>query len=108
MRFHEEKIPSAIERYQKETMRIVGVIDSYLKKHNLKWLVADAEHPEGKATFADIIFVGWGVAVSLLMGKDVFADGEYDAYKGWMDRLCARPAVKEALDEKAKLMSQKR
>ena len=39
--------------------------------------------------------VGW------VMGKDVFADGKYAAYKGWMDRVCAREAVKETLEEKA-------
>lgn len=103
MRFHAEKLPSAIERYQAETLRVVGVIDAYLKKHGLKWLVADAENPEGKASYADISFVPWGVNAAGVVGKDIFADGAYGAYKGWMDRVCARPAVKEALEEKAGL-----
>ncbi|KAK5949105.1 hypothetical protein OHC33_009846 [Knufia fluminis] len=101
--FHPEKLPSVIERYQKEAMRVVGVIDSHLKKHNLKYLVPDEQNPEGKPTYADIAFVPWGVNVGWLMGKDVFADGEYPAYKGWFDRVTARAAVKEALDHKASL-----
>ena len=83
----------------------MGVIDSHLKKHNLKYLVADAQNPEGKPTYADIAFIPWGVSTAWLTGKDIFADGEYSAYKGWIDRLTARHAVKEALDHKAELTS---
>ena len=81
----------------------MGVIDAHLKKHHLKWLVADAENPEGKASYADISFVPWGMGAAVVAGKDIFAEGAYGAYKAWMDRVCARPAVKEALEEKAGL-----
>jgi len=101
--FHAEKIPSAIERYQKEVVRVIAVIDSHLKKHNLKYLVADAENPEGKASYADISFVPWGVNAGWLLGKDIFADGQYASYKAWIDRVSARPAVKESLEHKAEL-----
>lgn len=47
--YHAEKIPSAIERYQKETKRLLGVLESVLSKQ--EWLVG------GKLTIADIIFV---------------------------------------------------
>ena len=29
-RYHPEKVPSAIERYQKETLRVIGVLDGVL------------------------------------------------------------------------------
>lgn len=48
-RFHSEKIPSAVERYQKEVLRVLGVLESVLSKQ--EWLVG------GKMTIADISFV---------------------------------------------------
>ena len=47
--FHSEKVPSAIERYQNEVKRVLGVLESVLSKQ--KWLVAD------KFTIADLAFV---------------------------------------------------
>lgn len=43
-----EKIPSVIERYQKEIIRVFGVLDSVLSKQ--RWLVAD------KCSVADLSF----------------------------------------------------
>ncbi|EIN11265.1 thioredoxin-like protein [Punctularia strigosozonata HHB-11173 SS5] len=48
---HPEKIPSAIERYQKEIIRILGVLESVLSKQ--EWLVG------GKMTIADTSFIIW-------------------------------------------------
>ena len=47
--FHEEKIPSAIERYKKEIQRVWSVLESVLKEK--EWLVA------GKCTVADLSFI---------------------------------------------------
>ena len=47
--FHAEKIPSAIERYQKEILRVFGVLESVLSKQ--EWLVG------GKLTIADLSFI---------------------------------------------------
>lgn len=105
--YHPEKIQSAIERYQKETMRIVGVIDGWLAKTGQKWLVAEEEGKgsEGKCTYADLSFVPWGANVNWLMGKDVFEGGKYNHYNEWMERLKARPAVAAMLKEKAEAMA---
>ncbi|OJT13985.1 Glutathione S-transferase 1 [Trametes pubescens] len=46
---HPEKIPSAIERYQKEILRVLGVLESVLSKR--EWLVG------GKCTVADLSFI---------------------------------------------------
>ena len=46
-----QKIPSAVERYQKETLRILGVLESVLSKQD--WLVG------GKPTIADFSFFSW-------------------------------------------------
>jgi glutathione S-transferase len=47
--FHPEKVPSAVDRYQKEILRVFGVLESVLSKQ--KWLVGD------KMTIADISFI---------------------------------------------------
>ena len=46
---HPEKIPSAVERYQKETARVIGVLDGVLAKR--EWLVGE------KCTIADISLI---------------------------------------------------
>ena len=51
MRYHSEHIPSAIERYQKEVLRVLGVLDGVLSKR--EWLVGD------KCTIADLSFVSY-------------------------------------------------
>ena len=47
--FSPEKIPSAIERYQKEIVRVLGVLESVLSKQ--QWLVGD------KCSVADLSFI---------------------------------------------------
>ena len=47
--YHPEKVPSAVERYQNEIKRVLGVLDGVLAKS--EWLVA------GKTTIADLSFV---------------------------------------------------
>ena len=51
MRFHHEQLPSVIKRFQDETLRVFGVLDSVLKER--EWLVG------GKCTIADLAFVNW-------------------------------------------------
>lgn len=46
---HPEKFPSAIQRYQKEILRVLGVLEGVLKDRD--WLVG------GKMTIADVSFV---------------------------------------------------
>ena len=47
--FHPEPAPGARERYQKEILRVWGVLESVLK--NREWLVGD------KCTIADLSFI---------------------------------------------------
>ena len=54
MHYHPEKIQSAIERYQKETLRVFSVLDGVLAKQ--EWLVG------GKPTIADLSFIQWNRA----------------------------------------------
>ena len=47
--FHSEKIPSAVDRYKKEIVRVLSVLESVLSKQ--EWLVG------GKFTIADLSFI---------------------------------------------------
>ena len=60
--FFPEKIPSAIERYQKETVRVIEVLDGVLKDR--EWLVG------GKCTIADLSFITWNNAAINVSLKD--------------------------------------
>ncbi|KAF5004316.1 hypothetical protein F66182_16050 [Fusarium sp. NRRL 66182] len=63
---HPEKIPSAIQRYRNEALRILGVLDTALEGKS--WLVGD------KCTFADLAFVPWNTrldsVLATLPGED--------------------------------------
>lgn len=87
---HPEKLPSAQERYTKEVERIIGVLDSWLQKH--EFLVGD------KVTYADLSFVPYAAAVSTMdflnqHGK-LFEGGKYPSYRAWLEKLLARDSVK--------------
>ena len=79
-RYAPEKIPFAIERYQKETRRLYEVLDRRL---------GEAEYLGGDYSIADIATWPW---VSLHDWAGVPVDG-LDHLKRWIDAVGARPAV---------------
>ncbi len=86
MRFADEQVPYAIERYGKETKRLYGVLDRRL---------AEATYLAGDSySMADIITYPWAArhewhAVDL---------GDFSNVKRWYDVLSARPAVQRGMD----------
>ncbi|MCJ1250491.1 glutathione S- transferase, nitrogen catabolite repression regulator [Trapelia coarctata] len=93
--FHAEKIPSAIERYTKEIIRVTKVLDAALE--GKQYLVGD------KCSYADLCFVTWYQMIAFIdktgdVGKALV---ECKNYSAWMERLTARPAVKKVLEAKA-------
>ncbi|THG95280.1 hypothetical protein EW026_g6344 [Hermanssonia centrifuga] len=85
---HSEKIPSAIERYQKETIRVLGVLESVLSKD--EWLVG------GKCTIADLSFIQWNDIVDrALEGYENFNfEKDFPAVFAWHSKMKARDAFK--------------
>ncbi|KAH9921024.1 thioredoxin-like protein [Fomitopsis serialis] len=74
--YHQEKVPSAIERYQKETVRVISVLDGVLKKQ--EWLVGD------KVSVADISFVSWNnAAFGMVLVDFLEANIEHDYPSFW-------------------------
>lgn len=96
--FHQEKLPSAQERYRKEILRVTMVLNNVLEGKD--YLVGD------KCTYADLSFIMWYTMVPYLFGdQPVDFKKDYPNYSAWMDKLLARPAVKKVLEDKAKAAS---
>ncbi|KAI0793539.1 glutathione S-transferase C-terminal-like protein [Fomes fomentarius] len=99
MKYHAEKLPSAIERYQKETLRVIGVLDGVLAKAPGGYLVG------GKPTIADLSFVTWNRAATLGTVKDIAdIEKEYPAFWAWHHKLEARESVQKLLAVQASLL----
>jgi GST-like protein len=79
----EAKIPIAIERYKKETERLLGVLDKRL---------GEAEYLAGEYSIADMMSYGWAKAYSLF---GISPETIPNVAK-WVERLEARPAVQRA------------
>lgn len=91
MFYHQEKLPSAIERYEKEVERTIGVIDAHLAKRGSSHLVGE------KATYADLMFLPYCVAIPAIYGE--FDTSRWKHYQAWLDRLLARPATQKLVAE---------
>jgi len=79
-RYAPEKIPFAIERYQRETRRLYEVLDRRLR---------EAEYLAGDYSIADVATWPW---VTLHGWAGVSLDG-LDALQRWVQAVGARPAV---------------
>ncbi len=84
-RFAEEKIPYAVERYQKETRRLLEVLDTRL---------ADNEYLAGAYSIADIANFAWARTASWsgVESRDL------EHLSRWIEAIRARPAVQRGLD----------
>ncbi|MGL5084046.1 MAG: glutathione S-transferase N-terminal domain-containing protein [Microcoleaceae cyanobacterium] len=83
-RFAPEKIPYAIERYEKETLRLYGVMDGQFAKH---------EFLAGDYSIADIATYPW-VAGYEMMGLTL---DHHPNLKRWVETLEKRPAVQKGM-----------
>ncbi|KAK1150214.1 glutathione S- transferase, nitrogen catabolite repression regulator [Aspergillus melleus] len=83
IKFHPEKVQSAIERYQKEIHRVCGVLESVLQKQD--WLVGD------KCTYADLCFVAWQRFAPRFGGEGLYE--KFPKVGAWMKRMEARETV---------------
>jgi glutathione S-transferase len=83
-RYFPEKIPAAIDRYLRESRRLLEVLDGRL---------ADNEWLAGDYSIADIANFSWA-HIHEWPGVDI--DG-LDNLKRWMEAIAARPAVQRGL-----------
>jgi GST-like protein len=84
-RYAEEKIPYAIERYQKECRRLLEVLDTRL---------ADHDYLAGAYSIADIANFAWARTASWsgVQSRDL------EHLSRWIEAIRARPAVQRGLD----------
>lgn len=83
-KFAPEKIAYAIERYEKETLRLYGVLDKQL---------ADKKYICGDYSIADIATYPW-VAIYEFQGLTL---DNYSNLKRWVEMLQERPAVQPGM-----------
>ncbi|MBD2458949.1 glutathione S-transferase N-terminal domain-containing protein [Nostoc sp. FACHB-87] len=83
-RFAPEKIPYAIERYEKETLRIYGVLDKQLQ---------DNEFICGDYSIADVATYPW-VAIYEFQGLSL---DNYPHLQRWVNIVQQRPAVQRGM-----------
>ncbi|GJD23854.1 Glutathione S-transferase domain protein [Rivularia sp. IAM M-261] len=79
-----EKIPYAIERYEKETIRLYGVLDKQLSNN---------EYICGEYSIADIATYPW-VAIYEMQGLTL---DNHPHLKRWVETLQQRPAVQKGM-----------
>ncbi|KAM0415938.1 hypothetical protein ACHAPT_013091 [Fusarium lateritium] len=97
---HREKIPSAIERYEIQVLRVVEVLDGVLKDRD--WLVGD------KCTFADLSFLPWNDRIDMLVLSKSIDDirAQYPSFAAWQARMVARDSWKLAMEIRNRLMDE--
>ncbi len=74
-----------MNRYQNETRRLYGVLNTHLEKTKSDYLVGN------KCTIADIAHWGW-ITAAFWAGVDI---DEFPALKAWDERMLARPGVEK-------------
>jgi GST-like protein len=79
-----EKVPYAIDRYTKESLRILGVLDGHL---------AGRPFLAGEYTIADVCTYPW---VAGLLDR-FFKAAMLRHVRAWLDRVGARPAVQRGM-----------
>ena len=83
-RYFPEQLPSVIDRYRRESRRLLEVLDGQL---------ASSEYLAGDYSIADIANFAWA-RIHEWPGVDI---GALDHLKRWMDAIAARPAVQKGL-----------
>jgi len=91
--YHAEKLPSAVDRYKDEILRVWGVLESVLSKQ--AWLVG------GKLTIADLAFFPWNNIASAgkRFGVDFQFEEKFPAVAAWHKRMAERDSVKARIEK---------
>ncbi|KAH8692256.1 glutathione S-transferase [Talaromyces proteolyticus] len=101
IKFHPEKVPSAVDRYTNEVNRITGVLDKWLSKqkeehgtsNNGPWLVG------GKPTYADFAFVPWQRMAAMFADPEKYNQESYTYVSEWLGKMLSRKSVIDAIAE---------
>lgn len=92
--YHPEKVPSAVERYVNEILRVSGVLNRALQ--NKEYLVG------GKYSYIDAAFVPWFEVAAIFWSSEMDLEKNFPHVNSWLNRVKARPAIAKTIDDKAK------
>ncbi|KAF2728067.1 glutathione S-transferase [Polyplosphaeria fusca] len=96
---HSEKLQSAMDRYNAEVQRILGVLEGLLS--GKQWLVGD------KMTYADLSFVTWNDRIdSLTMCAPDKKFVGFPGVQAWHERMTGRDAWKKCMEDRDRLMDE--
>lgn len=100
-KFHQEQIPSALDRYCKEVARVTGVLEGWLAQQKQQfsdhaqsggpWMVGD------KLSYVDLSLLAWQTVIAMVLEKSEFDQDDFPLVKEWLSKLGSRPAVKSVL-----------
>jgi len=99
-KFHQEQLPSAIERYVNEVNRVSGVLDGYLAQQKQEhgdsadgpWLVGN------KLSYADLSFISWQKVIAVILAKEEYNEDKFPHLKEWLGKMTSREKVKTVLE----------
>ena len=83
-------MPSAIDRYSNEALRIISTIDRHLRDKDRQYLTSDA------ITYADLMWLPYKI---MAMKLEVDLEKEFPNFYAWEQRMLQRPAVEKVWDE---------
>ncbi|PGH26882.1 hypothetical protein AJ80_01464 [Polytolypa hystricis UAMH7299] len=103
-KFHHEQLPSAIERFSNEVVRVTGVLESHLAGQKEKYAAhgSDSDGPwlvGNKLSYADIAFVPWQILGMHFLDKEKYDEAKFPNVKAWFDQMTSRELVKTVLRE---------
>lgn len=98
--YHHEKLPSVVERYVKEALRVTAVLESYLTGQRETFgeaAVGDSGGPwlvGNKYSYADLAWVPWQRTLpKVVPAEDGLDFGKYPVVADWIARMEKREAV---------------
>ncbi|KAJ5238763.1 hypothetical protein N7468_003382 [Penicillium chermesinum] len=90
--YHPEKLPSAIERYNKEIRRVCEVLNGFLA--GKEYLVGN------KFSYVDLAFIPW---FKIPVAADAVKD--FPNLSAWLERITSRPAAVTTYKEREEAMA---
>ncbi|KAH7309841.1 glutathione S-transferase [Stachybotrys elegans] len=96
---HPEEIPSAIQRYQNEILRVLGVLEKHLQ--NREWMVGS------QCTLADYALLPYNMFYApRLLPEGVTIEERFPTVAAWQKRVAGRKSVYQTIQERQHQMAE--
>lgn len=99
-KFHQEHLPSALDRYVNELSRVSNVLEGWLTKQKEENPLTDGPWLVGnQISYADIAFIQWQRVISMILTKEEYDMEKFPLVNEWVGKMLARDAVKKGLEK---------